>query len=327
MAFLHYRKAYQSWYLVDKAFTPPKWIKLGQIKQGEARKVLARYETETTYLKLDMSHDSEVTVRELVDRYLEDQSRANTKQPYTLRIEKFYLDKFSETFGKQPARTLTTEEVQAWFKKQKYKPNTIRLYCVALRGAFKLAVDKKFLSKNIILEIRRPRLERLPPKHVDPKLLKRIFKTMTEEERSPYLLLYYTGMRPSEVLRLQAKDIDLKQESIVVRKSKTKAYRILPIHPEIMNPLKRLLKKKKTSDPVLTPISFRNGLRRALKTLKLPENSVTQYQFRHTFATEVLEKTGDIRLVQQLLGHASIQTTTIYATALDKRLKEAVGKL
>ena len=162
------------------------------------------------------------------------------------------------------------------------------------------------------------------PRFVDPDLIHKVLAVMKPETQLPYWIMYYTGMRPSEVLRLEQKDIDLKSDTILVRLSKTKRFRVIPIHPK----LKKLLADKRSRlDLISINKHLKSALRHALTRLGLPEYALTPYQFRHTFATQVLSETKDLRAVQQLLGHTDIKTTTVYAHALPHALKSAVDSI
>lgn len=121
---------------------------------------------------------------------------------------------------------------------------------------------------------------------------------------------------------------------LVVVQTKTAERGLIPIHKELVPVFQKLLSRKK-GDDFLFPANSESGHRIDCKkslndaTKKLFEKHkikahVTPYQFRHTFATRLLNKTGDIRVVQQLMRHKSIQMTTRYATALDSRLRDAI---
>ena len=71
--------------------------------------------------------------------------------------------------------------------------------------------------------------------------------------------------------------------------------------------------------------SVRKILKNIIKQIELPKN-VTPHKFRHSFATKMLEKGADLRVVQELLGHASISNTQIYTHVSSKHLKDVYNK-
>lgn len=221
--------------------------------------------------------------------------------------------------GDRKLGSITLKELEEILFKKKYAPHYIRLRINCLKALYRFAISRNYLKENLASKLKRPRIETLPPKYVEKSRLEAVIQAMAPKTRVPYLVMFYTGMRPGEVLRLERKDIDFKHREIRVLRSKTGIPRVIPLHPELAPILEtlpegRLFKKK----------SLRDGLTSACNIVGV---HVTPYQFRHSFATYVLNATKDIRAVQQLLGHSSIQMTTRYATSLENRLIEAVGSL
>lgn len=335
MAFIHRDKRTGYYYLIDKKRVPAKWIKLGNISLAEAKRVHHRYETELTYMRLDMAGDLKMPLDELCAEFIADQKKIKIHKEHTIKTNEGFLKKICETFGSVPINKIDALKLEGWFAEKGYKPNSIRLMSIALKKTFDMAVAKKYLAQNPVLEIRRPKIERLPPKHVDLKIIDEVFAQMQPVTRRPFEILRYTGMRPSECLRLQVKDVDLKAKTVTVRHSKTKRFRVLPIHPKLLPVFKDLTKVGK-AEAYLFPsenghqTNIKSALNRALAKINKTRSEpikFTVYQLRHTFLTEILNFTGDLRLAQQLAGHQSINTTTIYATALDERLRKAVNSL
>jgi len=320
MAFL--QKRYNDiWYLIDKSGGKPKWIKLGKISKAEAKTVKSRYEIDQTYLKLDIQSDSRITFSECSTEYLE---WAKThKASNTIRTERLIFQVLSRTLGNRRLAAIASEDYELFWKR--LKPNSIRLRIAAIRALYKFAILRKYVRKNVGLDLKRPSIPLLPPRHVDPKLIEKALSIMQPRTRAKFEILYYTGMRPSEVLRLKTNDIDIDNRKITVRYSKTNRFRVIPMHSKLVPVFKEIFASKNGNEylfPGLThdhQVSMRDGLRKACERADI--ENLTPYCFRHTFATTVLEKTKDIRAVQQLLGHSTIQMTTRYATALDYRFR------
>lgn len=281
-----------------------------------------------------MNHDSSINFSELSKLYI---TYAKTiKAASSMRVEEGILNYFCTMIGKKIVSTLKTDDLEELYSKKvyDYKPHSIRLRIDALRALYKFAIQRGYLKNNIALQLKRPRAPTLPPKYVDPKLIDKVFKAMSPKIRIKFTVLYFTGMRPSEMLRLQAQDIDLENRSITVRYSKTKRFRFIPIHRELLPILQKVTEGKNKEDFLFSSrkgtvekhqIYISQSLRRACKKAKV--EGVTPYVFRHQFATMVYNKTKDLRGVQQLLGHTDIRTTTRYATALNEELRNAVETL
>ncbi|PIR25585.1 MAG: hypothetical protein COV43_04365 [Deltaproteobacteria bacterium CG11_big_fil_rev_8_21_14_0_20_42_23] len=328
-----------TWYLVDRIDGKQKWIKLGRISKAEAKAVKARYESDQTYLKLDIQSNSRITFAECSEEYL--QWAKNYKGADTMHNEKDLLNFMIKTLGERKLESIVVEDLEALWNNKGYKANTILKRIAVIRAIYKYALQRKYLKRNISLELKRPSLPVLPPKHVNPKIIEKIFSVMTPENGfrfesiAKFKILYYTGLRPIEVLRLQARDIDFTHKQILVRKSKTKRYRSVPVHQNLMEIVTQLTLGRTDKDYLFPSrhdkskhqVNLRGALIRAVELAGVKGAKITPYTFRHQFATTVLNNTRDLRTVQQLLGHTTIQMTTRYATALDDKLKEAVDSL
>ena len=131
-------------------------------------------------------------------------------------------------------------------------------------------------------------------------------------------LLYSGGLRVSEIVNLQPKDLDIERNVLVVRQGKGAKDRItlLPIslrynilkHLLANNPSKYFFesnRKKKYSNRTIEEIVSKNSLGAIGRKIK-------PHTLRHSFATHLLESGTDIRYIQKLLGHKNLRTTQIY---------------
>jgi len=145
--------------------------------------------------------------------------------------------------------------------------------------------------------------------------------------------LLYTGMRPGEAIRLKWENVNLRTDVIqVTGQTKTKKIRSIPIHPELKKIFKALLIKGGTylfdsgqNEPAWDDKTLYRELRRALIIMKLKPHRV--YDFRHTFAANLVINGVHIGAVQELLGHARIEQTVIYIHFAPQHLKSAVEGL
>ena len=131
-------------------------------------------------------------------------------------------------------------------------------------------------------------------------------------------LIYSSGLRVSEIINLQPKDLDIERNILVVRQGKGAKDRITLLSPLLKEDLlKHLLKNspkkylfesnrggkysKRTIEEIISKISK-----------KTTQKKVTPHTLRHSFATHLLENGTDIRYIQKLLGHKNLRTTQIY---------------
>ncbi len=157
-------------------------------------------------------------------------------------------------------------------------------------------------------------------------------KPLGLRDRAILELMYATGLRVSEVINLKLADLHL-ELGIVQTLGKGQKERLVPIGDTAVMWVQRYLK---TARPKLlrTPNDYlfvnfhgnqltRQGIWKNLKQqVKLAgiKKNVTPHTLRHSFATHILENGADLRIVQELLGHADISTTQLYTHLSKKRL-------
>jgi len=150
-------------------------------------------------------------------------------------------------------------------------------------------------------------------------------------------LMYSTGSRISEVLDLKIGDLDLSDESLMVRVTgKGNKQRVVPVGSFARNAVDsylvrlrpQLLKAKRSDYIFLNSRGSRLSRQSAWQIIsdlaaKLEIDGVSPHSLRHSFATHLLDGGADIRVVQELLGHASVTTTQIYTLVTIDRIRES----
>jgi len=150
-------------------------------------------------------------------------------------------------------------------------------------------------------------------------------------------LLYYTGIRKSELLNLNWTDINLSKNTLIVRNGKGGKDRLIPLHKKITELLDKYLDERlplKTDALIigeqgkrLCKGSFVYLLKMYLTLSGLKKKGYTAHSFRHSFATHLVEAGVDLFKVQKLLGHASLDTTKIYINFNSSQMAKAVNRL
>lgn len=134
----------------------------------------------------------------------------------------------------------------------------------------------------------------------------------------------YTGMRLGEIMALDWKDINFKDNMISVNISKTKRFRTIPLHKD----LKAVLALKRKASGAFFEGSLRTlewEFTKLKRVLKLPHFRF--HDLRHTFASLLIKNGVDIYTVSKLLGHQNVTTTQIYTHLYTDHVKEALGRL
>jgi integrase/recombinase XerD len=146
-----------------------------------------------------------------------------------------------------------------------------------------------------------------------------------------------TGLRVSEISQLKLEDIDLKRggNSLIVRHGKGDRQRVVKFSSKLKNLIVEYIEYRKKNSEFLFPSERQeymssNGIQKVFKKWAKKAGLPARYSIhscRHYYATALLKISKNLRLVQLQCGHASPQTTTVYAQVLDEQITEAVEKL
>lgn len=147
-------------------------------------------------------------------------------------------------------------------------------------------------------------------------------------------LAYGAGLRVSEVVNLQACDLDIENLTLSVRMGKGSKDRMSPIPKKLASELELLISKMTKDQYIfeserggkLTTRTAQAVFAQALSKTRI-KKSATFHSLRHSFATHLLEKGIDIRYVQELLGHSNIATTQRYTKVTNLQLRNIVSPL
>lgn len=227
--------------------------------------------------------------------------------------------------------------------KQGFKRATIRLRFAALRSFYKYLVLRGGLARSPVMEVQLPKPERglpvvLSVAQID-ELLGIPLRVPLAANAPAWLplrdaaileLFYSCGLRISELLAVDVKDVDFIGETVRVFGKGSKE-RIVPIGEPAVNAIQRYRQVAAvTSGPLflstrhtrITQQAVDQLLKKYLKLSAIPF-AISPHKLRHSFATHLLDAGADLRSVQALLGHASLSTTQIYTHVTKERLKKA----
>lgn len=222
---------------------------------------------------------------------------------------------------------------------KKYTNKTISRHISSLRSFFKYLLKKKIINNNPMTLISNPKIEKKLPKFVPYHELEQIlnvFDTNTSLDYRNSLileLLYSTGIRVGELVNIKIKDIELNKKEIRIL-GKGNKERIVLFGSRCSKLLEQYLNtfykeyNSKNSDYLLLGVrgnkindrEVRKVVDEAVKRAGVKLN-VSPHVLRHTFATHMLNEGADLKSVQQLLGHESLSTTTIYTHVSNERLR------
>lgn len=256
----------------------------------------------------------------------------------TVRAYLYDLQKFRRWLGGRSLLDVVTGDIVSFVthEGQRLQPPTIQRAMAALRNYYGWAVMVGKLEDSPANGVKTPRGGRRLPKalnELDVQAL--LMAEHSLRDRAVIMLMLHAGLRLVEVSRLNRASIDLITGSVVVS-GKGDKQRSVPLNASLRQVLKDYLVQAvgRIRDPLfkgykgrrLLPRAFGDIIKKAGETAGL-EQRLSPHMLRHTFATRLLHKGVNLRVVQELLGHASVQTTQIYTHVYDPDLVEAVGKL
>ena len=224
----------------------------------------------------------------------------------------------------------------------------------ALRGFYRFAFGEGLVSVDVAAHLDLPREVRHLPQTLTVVEVERLLEAAGGQDAEPapralrdralLELLYAAGLRVSEALRLDAEDLSLDGAFVRVI-GKGDRERLVPIGEVALDWLRRYLDEARPAwlaiahvaptrgGPVfLTERGRRLGRQQAWALVKRAaaaadlDDRVSPHTFRHSFATHLLEGGADLRIVQELLGHATISTTQLYTHLTGERIREVYGR-
>lgn len=227
----------------------------------------------------------------------------------------------------------------SYLYEHKYTNKSIARHISSLRSFFKYLLKTGLIENNPMTLISNPKVEKKLPKFVPYKELDQLLNifdgdTPLDCRNSLILeLLYATGIRVSELINIKLNDIDFKRCEIKIL-GKGNKERIVLFGSRCLNILNRYLElfydKYNINHTDYLLLGVRGNKindREVRKIINLAVDkagiklNISPHVLRHTFATHMLNEGADLRSVQQLLGHESLSTTTIYTHVSNERLR------
>lgn len=238
-----------------------------------------------------------------------------------------------------------------FIQKFNYKKTTVARKIASLRTFYKYLYRERKIDLNPAMNLNNPKRPKSLPKFLTPDEVEQILNNTKIETPAGYRnrtileLLWATGMRISELSGLNFGDLNLEHNEIRVFGKGSKE-RIILVTDRAKNYLERYIESARALIPKGFPVppqdenspvfinntgyrlqtrTVRNVINEVVEKINLPKH-VTPHVFRHSFATHLIENGADLRVVQELLGHASISNTQIYTHVSTQHLKEVYNQ-
>lgn len=270
--------------------------------------------------------------------YCQYQKRLDSK---TLKAYQIDLRQFSEFINISNPENISSPVLETYISSlhQLYKPKTVKRKIASIKAFFRYLEYKEIIALNpfnrLHIKFREPtHLPKTIPLSVIELFLSAIyaqrFQAPTAYQRQNALrdaaiieLLFATGMRISELCSLKTSDVNLTEKSILIYGKGSKERRMQIGNDDVLQILteyRNIFHKNRKSSEFFfinqdsSPVSDQTVRRMINKYVALAaiDIHITPHMFRHTFATSLLEADVDIRYIQEMLGHSSINITEIY---------------
>ena len=278
--------------------------------------------------------------------FLENEKQAsnNTLQSYRRDIKQYenYLEQKQKTYSE-----VTPKEMKEYIDHLSEigkKPSTISRNIASIRSFYQYEVKNKSLNEDPTEGIQSPKVEKRVPSILTSNEVSLLLEQPKANDlkgiRDKAMLefAYATGMRVTEIISLNVKDVNLDEGYVVCQTGSKK--RTIPLGnislqalKDYMNSARNVLIKKDDTEALFVNINgtrlTRQGFWKIIKYYKEQAHiskDITPHVLRHSFATHLLQNGADLKSIQTMLGHSDILSTQIYMQFQDDSLKDIYRK-
>lgn len=297
-------------------------------------------------------------MKEIIDTYLRYLRIERNASPHTLEAYNNDLNQLNSfidaTYSDiEDINNLNRQHLRGWLaslNKKEVKRSTLQRKIASIRSFFKFAFKRGYVNRNIAVHIISPKSEKRLPSTISHNEINQTLNQAipNDEQDSTHAwnlqtaaimeLLYSTGIRLGELVNLDVEDVDLSASQIKVL-GKGSKQRIVPFgqaaHEAItaFNKFRHQLSSNKITSEVVTPMFmsvkgkriYPRAVQRMVKQQLTTHTEAVQkspHTLRHCFATHLMDNGADIRVIKELLGHSSLNSTQIYTSTSSQKLKE-----
>lgn len=271
--------------------------------------------------------------------------------PETIRAYEKDLHQFLRFFSKgdgEPVKpgeitTLSIREYLGHLKEKNYQKTTVVRKLATIRSFYKCLLRKGIVTTNPLIDIPTPKVEKKIPHFLGTEEVEKLLNApqgngfQSVRDRAILETLYSTGLRVSELTALNVTDLDFTSEVIKAR-GKGRRERVMPVGSFALQAIKAYVESRaqvphineKDPDALflnrfgdrLSSRSIRKIIDKYIKVTGLSQKT-SPHTLRHSFATHLLNRGANLRIVQELLGHKHLSTTQIYTHVTTDTMKAA----
>ena len=268
-----------------------------------------------------------ISLSDAVDRFLEHITIERGGSLQTSRVYRYDLEMFFNYVGTVPnqVRSHHIRMFLNFLRSDKgYATSSLRRKLACLRSFFRYLKQQGIIAEDPTLGAITPKLGQSLPRSATPEDVNRLLWTAKNLDKYPlrtYTMLqvmYSTGVRVSELCDMNIEDINFADGSIRVT-GKGDKERIVLLTPPAMNAIMEYIQFRPAEGPLflsrrnkrVSPLTVQRAVRETANRAGIT-SKITPHVLRHSFATHMLERGADVRVLQELLGHSNLATTQIY---------------
>jgi len=295
------------WYPEEKFWTIPN-------TNGNLQKIIFIFGKEEIVIDQSLQNKLNQNLEELKRELIIRKYSKKTINAYIYHNEKFL------NFCKKEYKDIADEDIKNYLyfltEKKNVSASTLNIAISALKFYY-----GEILKKNFVYEIKRPKKDRKLPVVLSQEEVSKILSSVENIKHKAILMLVYSsGLRVGEVVKLKPEDIDSNRKIIHIKDAKGRKDRYTMLSDKILETLREYWKQYKPQkwlfrganpERHITIRTVEKIFKHACEKAVIRKN-VTAHTLRHSFATHLLESGTDLRYIQELLGHKSSKTTEIY---------------
>ena len=285
--------------------------------------------------ELNLSAPRKISFEKFCERFLSWYKIQNSKKSY-----KDYENLFTATiiphFQGYYISNINVEMIEKHkiMRSDKIKPATVNKELTAIKHVFNKAIQWGYQKENPVINVKKLRVSQKKYRFLSLDEINLVLTHCTEHIRPILLTAIHTGLRKSEVFRLEWKDINFESKILTVTakgEEHTKNYRNreIPMTDRLIECLQNLPQNSNWVFVKEDGERFAGYIRRSLKST-VKDAGIPMFTFhdlRHTFGSHLAMEGIDVTTIQRLMGHANISTTMIYMHLAPDHLKGAINRL
>ena len=278
-----------------------------------------------------------------------------TRSAGSIRAQETHMKRVEPLFGHLQLKQISTGMIQRYLDKRmgepkehrtlkgksseertasglgKLKPSTINRELMCMSAIFREGVKRGYLEKNPCKGIKQLAEQNQIVRYLSDDEETAILNACSDTMKPIVLCALHTGMRREEMLSLKWQEVDLEQRLIRVRFSKSKKSRYIPVNDQLLEVLKALPRWDDCEYVFANPDTRNRWFDiKVAWAYTIRRSKVKNFRFhdlRHTFASRLVQSGVQIQVVQELLGHATLEMTQRYAHLAPGDLRRAVDLL